>query len=344
MQVIGRLALFNKIFFLLIFFYSINCSAQDYPDLYIHNILRSGIDDIINQNYSQAKLEFEKLNSKYPDLPLGKIYLSAVEIARAYDYGDEYNDHLIMEYLNAACEQAEKLEKNKPELWNYYFLGLAEGYISYYKGLTGSWLSSINSAMNSVSNFEECIKLNSGFVEAYSGIGNYKYWKSKKTESLNWLPFVHDERAEGIELLEKAVNKSSYNTDLAVNSLIWIYINLKNYNEAAHIAEKALKKYPASRLFKWGLARAYEEIDRSKAIHYYYDILNSFPNLSGMNRYNEIVLKHIIAQQYAKSGEKLKALILCNEILAIKNLSESVKSKLGDRLDRIKDLQMSLLK
>jgi predicted Zn-dependent protease len=344
MQGTGLLELSNKIFLLIIFFFTLNCSAQEYPDPYIHNTLTSGIDNIINQKYSAAKSEFEKLNNKYPDLPLGKIYLSAVEIARAYDYGEDYNDHLITGYLDAAREQSEKLLSNKPDLWNYYFLGLAEGYISYYKGLNGSWIPSLNAAMNSVSNFEECIKINPGFVDAYSGMGNYKYWKSKKTESFNWLPFVHDERAEGINLLEKAVNKSSYSTYLAINSLIWIYMDKKNYNDAAHIAENALSKYPSSRLFKWGLARACEEIDRPKAIHYYYEILGSYPNLSAMNHYNEIVLKHIIAQQYAKSGEKSKALNLCNEILSIKNLSESVKSKLGDRLDRVKDLQSSLSK
>ncbi len=37
----------------------------------------------------------------------------------------------------------------------------------------------------------------------------------------------------------------------------------KNYSGAVHIAEVALKKYPSSRLFKWGIARAYEEIDRT---------------------------------------------------------------------------------
>jgi len=246
--------------------------------------------------------------------------------------------------VEAARDQSEKLVKNKPDIWNYYFLGLVDGYISYYKGLNGSWLSSISSAMSSVDNFEECIKINPDFADAYSGIGNYKYWKSKKTESFKWLPFVHDEREEGIRYLEKAVNKSSYGTYLAINSLIWIYMDKKNYIDAAHIAESALKKYPSCRLFKWGLARAYEDIDKSKAIRYYYEILNSYPNLSGMNHYNEIVLKHIIAQQYAKSGEKVKALTLCNEILSIKNLSESVISKLGDRLDRVKDLQQSLSK
>jgi tetratricopeptide (TPR) repeat protein len=339
MRVIGHLALYSKIFLLLLLSISVNIYSQEYPNESVNTLLKSGIEDIIIQNYSKAKSEFEKLNSKYPDLPFGKVYLAASEIARSYDYGEEYNGELISNYLNSAKDQSEKLlNKNPVDIWNYYFLGLTEGYISYYEGLNGSWVTSLKEGINSASNFEECLKKNPGFFEAYSGLGTYKYWKSKKIGFLSWLPFVHDERDEGINYLEKAIDKSSYNTYLAVNSLIWIYIDKKNFNNAIRISEKALQEYPKSRIFKWGLARAYEDVDRSKAINYYYEILNSYPDLNSMNHYNEIVLKHLIAQQYEKMGEKGKALKLCNDIMTIKNLTEFVKNKLGDRLDRVKEL------
>jgi hypothetical protein len=343
--VIGHLVLYSKIVLLLLLMFSGNIFSQEYPDGSVNLLLKSGIDDIINQNYSQAKSEFEKLNSKYPDLPFGKIYLAATEIARSYDYGEEYKGEVISKYLNLAKGQSESLlNKNSENIWNHYFLGLTEGYISYYEGLNGSWLTSLKEGINSESNFEECLKRNPDFVEAYSGLGTYKYWKSKKTGFLTWLPFVHDDRAEGINYLEKAVDKSSYNTYLALNSLIWIYIDKKNFDNAVRISEKALKKYPKSRFFRWGLARAYEDLDRSKAINSYYEIMNSYQDLNSMNHYNEIVLKHLIAQQYEKIGEKSKALKLCNEIMAIRNLSEFVKNKLGDRLERVKELQERVLK
>ena len=343
MRVTGPLAPYSKIIILILLIIAVNVIAQEYPDESVNSLLKSGIDNIITQNYSQAKSEFEKLNSKYPNLPFGKIYLAATEIARSYDYGEEYNGEVISKYLNAAKEQSEKLLSNNPEdIWNYYFLGLAEGYISYYEGLNGSWLTSLKEGVNSASNFEECLKRDPDFIEAYSGLGTYMYWKTKKTEFLTWLPFIHDEKAEGINYLEKAVAKSSYNTYVAVNSLIWIYIDQKNYSNAIRISERALEKYPRSRFFGWGLGRAYEDVDRAKAIKIYYEILNSYPNLNSMNHYNEIILKHLIAQQYEKTGEKGKALKLCNDILAIKNISEFVKNKLGDRLERVKELQSSI--
>ena len=345
MQVTGLLVPYSKIFFLLLLLIFANVYAQEYLDAQVNSLLKSGIDDITNQNYSQAKIDFDKLNSKFPDLPFGKIYLAATEIARSFDYGEDYNGDMISKYLYSAKDQSEKLlSKNSEDIWNHYFLGLTEGYISYYEGLNGSWLTSLKEGVNSASGFEECLKRNPDFIDAYSGLGTYKYWKSKKTKFLNWLPFVNDEREVGINYLEKAVEGTSYNTYLAVNSLIWIYIDKKNYTKAVQIAEKALEIYPKARFFKWGQARAYEDIDRSKAISIYYEILNSYPDLYSMNHYNEIVLKHLMAQQYDKMGEKEKALKLCNEILAVKNISEFVKNKLGDRFDRVKELQSSINK
>jgi predicted Zn-dependent protease len=345
MQVTGHLVLFRKIYFVLLLIIPAVIYSQEYPDNNVNTLLKSGIDNIINQNYIQAQGIFEKLNSKYPELPFGKIYLAATEIARSYDYGEESNEELILKYLNSAKEQSKELLNEKPSnIWNHYFAGLTEGYISYYEGLNGNMLTSIKEGINSSSNLEDCLKMNPAFYDAYPGLGTYKYWKSKKTEFLKWLPFVHDDRAEGISYLEKAINNFSYNTYLAVNSLIWINLDRKDFKKAIYISEKALEKYPASRFFKWGLGRAYEDTDRSKAIQIYNEILNSYPNLNNMNHYNEIILKHLIAQQYEKMGEKGKALTLCNEILGIKNISEFVKNKLRDRLDRVRDLKSILTK
>src|ERR1039457_5683136 len=187
MQVTGHLVRYSNMFILLLLIISVNTYSQEYPDRNVNTILKSGIDNIINQNYPQAKSNFETLNDKYPDLPFGKIYLAATEIARSYDYGVEYDGESISKYLNAARAQSEILLNKSPDnIWNHYFLGLAEGYISYYEGLNGSWITSLKEGINSASNFEECLKKNPDFFEAFSGLGTYKYWKSTKTKFLSW--------------------------------------------------------------------------------------------------------------------------------------------------------------
>jgi tetratricopeptide (TPR) repeat protein len=319
--------------------------SQRYPDPVVDSLIDSGIRKIINQNYDDAKSTFEDLNLRFPELPAGKIFIAAAEIARTFDYSDSSIPDSILGRLDEAQKQAGKLlEKNPGSVWYHYFLALAEGYSAYYNGLNGSWLPALSKGLNSISDFKDCLKINPVFYEAFTAIGTYKYWRSRKTAFLNWLPFVGNEEDSGIVYLKLSIEHSTYHRYLAVNSLIWIYIDRKKFNDAKSLAERALNEYPNTRLFMWGLARAYEGIDLNKSIDLYFGILNSYQSIQGLNRCKEIILKHIIAQLYYKIGEKENSLIECNEILGINNLSEYEKNTMDDRLDRVLQLKKKLLK
>lgn len=344
MRETGHLAHYRKLFtaFFLILL-SVNSYSQNYPDHVVDSLLRKGIDDILLQNYSEAKETFKYLRSNYSLLPLGNIYLAATEIARAYDYEEPFNSDYITANLDSAEAKAKNLlDRDDNNIWYRYFWALREGYYAYYQALGKNWLSALSNGVNSVRDFEKCLGIDPDFYESFTAIGAYKYWRSRKTEFLKWLPFVKDERESGIKNLQEAINHSTYNNYLAVNSLLWIYIDKKKYQEAIELAEKILKRYPSSRFIMWPLARAYEEIDIKRSINIYGNILDSYSQRKKSNNYNEIVLKHIIAQQYVKLGEKQKALNLCNEILSVNNLSEYVQDKLGNRLDRVRELKREL--
>jgi tetratricopeptide (TPR) repeat protein len=333
---------FNKIISAVLFL-SLSIFAQSYPDKKVDDLLRKGIDKIINQNYDEAKTIFSELDKLRSDLPLGKIYLAATEIAQSYDYEIPYNHKLITSYLESAKDISQKLlEKDERNLWNKYFLALTEGYIAYYDAIRGSWLQAISTGLSSISLFDDILESDSSFHDAYIAIGTYKYWESAKTEFLNWLPFIDDEKDLGIKLLSSAVKNSSYNYYLAVNSLLWIYIDRERYADAIELAEKALNKYPDSRIFRWGLARAYENINPQKSIKEYFNVFHSYPDTLKSNRINEVTLKHIIAQQYYKIGKKSDAKKLCEDILSIKNYSEYEKDKLESRLKRVQKLYKEL--
>jgi hypothetical protein len=318
-------------------------SAQDYPDPVVHNYVKTGIKKIIEQDYTSAVSTFTKLKNEYPANPLGKIYLAATYIARAYDYGEPFDEEKIESLLTDSYIQAKALlDKDSKNIWYNYFVALSEGYSAYFAAIKGNYFSAMSSGLSSVDYFEDCVEQKHDFYEAYIAIGTYRYWKSRKTEFLNWLPFVSDDREEGISLLEHSVKHTSYNSHLAINSLIWIYIDQKKSVKAVNLAEFALKENPGCRIFKWCLGRAYEDVDRRKSILIYNEILQSYPPEGKSNHLNEIILKHKIAQQYDKLGDKTKALNLCNEILGIKNLSDFVKEELGDRLKRVEDMRKDL--
>ena len=345
MQETARLVRFNLFLILSLLLTYSELLSQVYPVERVDYLLKNGINNIVKQDYETAKIYFNSLKIEFPELPFGKIYLAANKIAEAYDYGEDYDEEFILTNLDEAKEQAEKLmDSDESNTWYEYFYALAEGYKAYFHAINENWFSALNTGYNAISEFEKILTSDKNFYEAYIAIGTFEYWKSRKTEFMNWLPFNNDTRKIGIERLIVAIDSSSYNSYLAINSLIWIYIDQEKYNAAIKLSNQALAKFPDSRTFKWGMARAYEEIDPAKAISLYLEILNSYPILRNKNYKNEITLKHIIAQQYVKLEDRTNALKFCNEILSIKNLPEKTAEELADRLERVKSLKIELIK
>jgi hypothetical protein len=345
MQETERLARYS-ILILLFNFLAINSIfCQDYPDAKVDSLLKSGIRFIITQDYSSAEASFTQLDNEYPDLPFGKIYLVACRIAESFDFAEEYETEYIESSLDEAKELISKLlSDDENNLWYIYFYALAEGYTSYFEALNKNWLTSLSKGLNSISAFEHCLDIDERFYESYIAIGTFEYWKSRKTEFVAWMPFYKDGTETGIENLRVASKMASYNSYLAINSLIWIYIDQKDFNSAVELGEEALVIFPKSRYFKRGLARAYEEVDPPRSIELYKEILNSYTSNRKQNNINFIKLNHKIAQQYARIGENKKALENCEKILSIKNLSEFETLKLSRRIKRVKELKNSLSK
>lgn len=343
MQATGHLVRSDFITAVLLFLISCAANAQVFPDQKVDSLLRTGINLIVDQKYDAAKKVFNELDINHPELPLGKIYNAAVEIAYSYDFELPFNTEVIESNLEQALIQAEQiLERNQNDKWNVYFYALARGYASYYQAINGNWFNALKTGLSSVSAFEECLELDQEFYEAWIAIGTYEYWKSSKTDFLSWLPFMNDNKKSGIQKLKLAVKSSGYNSHIAIHSLIWIYIDQEDFDSALALAKYAVEKHPESRIFKWGLARSFEETDIQKSIDTYFEILESYKQTGIRTRVNEITVKHIIAQQYVKLGKSSKAKKLCEEILDYDDLSKFEKDKLADRLKRVRILYEEL--
>ncbi len=328
---------------LFVFLFPLVVFPQKYPNTKVDSLLTLGIVEIVKQNYSAAKTIFSELDSSFPQLPLGKTYKAAVSIAKSTDYAEDYNSAEIKELLDSAKVISERLlNENESGIWNNYFMALTLGYKAYFQILKGNYLDAFVDGYRSVQYFERCKDMDSAFYESYLAIGTYKYWKSAKASSLNWLPFFNDNRKEGINLLEKAVSNSSYNKYLALNSLIWIYINEKESEKAIGTAEQALKNFPGSRFFMWGLARAYEDVDKSKAIEVYSNIRKSLSRENHLTNINNVILLHKMAMLYHKTGDLNRALKLLNKIDTIK-LNRKETGRLENRLNRIRHLKTEIL-
>ena len=314
--------------------------GQIYPVKEVDSLLKAGIEKIILQDYPEAEKVFLSLNSNYPNLPFGEIFLAANEITRAIDYAEDMQEDFVDSLLESATEKTDLLlQEDDENLWNNYFEALIYGYKAYYHSISGNLVSAFADGVLSLRSFQKCLELNENFHEAYIALGTYNYWKSAQSKFFLWLPFVKDYREDGIELLERSIRSFSYHEHLAAFSLIWIYIDYGQSEKGVNLAEKMLGQYPESRFFRWALARAYQDIDKEKAIDVFKEILISVETLPNDNGFNKIVLKHKIAMLYFELGNYEKVLDLCNEVLDISLNSVELRERLSDRLDRVKELK-----
>ena len=214
--------------------------------------------------------------------------------------------------------------------WKEYFLATADGYDAYERMDRGDWFGGVNKGMSSASVFEDAIAQDSSFYDAYIGAGTYYYWRSEKTKSFNWLPFVKDRRERGIEMLQLGAERSEYNRFTAMSGLISILLDANDYDAVIKWSRLGLATYPNNRTFLWGLATA---LDRAKfsqeAVREYQILQHSLQDSHAPHPYNEIVCRLNLAKCQFAVGDTVHA--KCNLHALLNFRSASFPSTLTDR-------------
>ncbi len=333
-----KLSFSAGLFFLIL---SLSLFAQKHPIPEVHRLITVGLNQLTMQDFTGVQKTFTELDRRYPDIPLGKIFLAANLITKEFELNMGYSDAVILKYLNDASNQADLLlEDDESNVWNNYYKGLAEGFQAYFYALQNSWVKAFTTGLAAKRYFTRSLEIDPEFYDAFMAIGAYKFWKSEKTQAVSW--FFSDEREEGIAMLRTAIKNRTYHCFLAAHNLVWIYIHKKEYTTAYNELEPMLKLYPDSRFFKWDLARILEEIDRPRAIMVYKEILTSYKNDLRTNRCNEITLNYLLAKNYFAIGNKTLAIECMKLIPARSQLTTLEVERLGKRLDRIETLSAEI--
>ncbi|MFC1562849.1 hypothetical protein ACFL4Z_02220, partial [candidate division KSB1 bacterium] len=217
---------------------------------------------------------FDTLCVIEPENPFGYFCM-----AFCYDYiMDEYRNLNFMEEFNKAAnnavKKAEILEK-KGNLTAETFLwsGGALGIRGVRRAMVGDWFGAFRDGLKAGSKLKNSIEIDSTLYDTYFGLGNYHYWKSVKSKTFWWLPFIGDERQKGINEIKLSIKKGKFTEIPGKTSLLRIYIEEKKYNEVFELADEILKEYNfLNPLWFKGFALIYTE-DWQKAIDLYNEIL-----------------------------------------------------------------------
>ena len=305
------------------------------------SLINASIEQSIVHNYAAAESAAVELIKLEPDSPAGYFYRAGVVNSMMVDYEENHREEDLFRYLDQAVEIASQRIEGEPDNpWHHFYLGGAKAYLAFQHLRSGHYFSALTNGMKALSELDRAIEIDSTLYDAYLGIGNYKYWITRRTEFIRWFPFIPDKREEGIRLMYVAMREGRYSWSSAASALAWVLIDAERYEETLEVIEKPLEVYPDSRFFLFAQARCLYEMGRyEESIESYTKLLKNIRSAERNNRFNEIgILAKLAEANYALERFE-EAERYCREGLNLP-LSEEVRGrskkslgKLGEILD-----------
>lgn len=297
------------------------------------------IDLTIRQQYDRALQRCRKLQAELPQHPVGYFFEAATLQAMMLDYeADAFRERFLelTAQVQRLCKKA--LQEQPENSWLYFFYGGALGYEAYLRGREQEYLTAFREGWESIQYLERAVQLDSTNFDARLGIGVYKYYRSKLGKFLAWLPFVHNERREGIRLIELARRRGTFSKAAATNALIWIFISEKEFERAQALIDSSRAHYPDSRFFMWSQATVALRTERFHvACEIFERIIASYAAEGVRSAYNELVCHSRLAELYAELENQHKAAEHARQALALE-IPRSYRKKAGEYRKRAENV------
>jgi len=309
----------------------------------LRGAILTGIHLTANDQFAAAESLFTELAGEHPSSPVGPLFTAATIHAQMLDEESPARHDEFEQWLTKAETLAENWRKAQPSSGEPEFvLGAALGYDAVYESRWGGWFAAAKKGLRAKNHFAEAVKLDTTLVDAYLGIGNYNYWKSVKTDFINWLPIVADDHRKGLEQLRYVIADGVFSKSAARVSLCWALMHDGEFDVALAHADTLKAEYPDAKAPLWIKAYASFHLYRwSDALNLYNELEQRILAVGPGNYYNLIDCAYYEAQSHNGLGQWTDALKACHKALAYPAPTD-IKKRQKDKLNRLRDLQKEL--
>ena len=291
--------------------------------------------------YEAALATIDQLELELPDHPITAVLRAGVLYCRMLDHEDlEDFDEFERQY-DLAWDATEKLKKEGEIAEADLYFGTLLGFRALLHQRQGKWWPAVRVGIKAYKYMKSCLREDSTLSDAYLGVGTYKYWRSRATDFINWLPFIPDQKEEGIALIYRAMEEGVLGREIARSTLAWTLIDADQPLEAVQLSIEGLKIYPGSRFYMWTLADGYYKMGHLEyAGQVYKQIWDSIHPLERNNHYNELGICKKMGYIYLGLNNPEEALKWINQGLSFQ-LDDEVRERRKKTLEILKDLKNS---
>jgi tetratricopeptide (TPR) repeat protein len=243
---------------------------------------------VFQDSFPQAYQTARELNDTIPGRPIYRLLYASIVEAEMMDQEDYSLGRVFRDSVDSAIDVLDRwVDKNPRDAWGHFLLGSAYGYRAVWQYQTGKWFKSMFSGLKSKNRFFKALELDPSLYDAYTGIGSYHYWSTVKLRK--YIPFLSDNRDEGLRELQLAMDSSLFSSQPAAAGLAWALLNERRYGDALKIALILKEKTYTGRTSLWILGGVYwANGSLKKASDAYGELIESLVRAGNQNYYNLI--------------------------------------------------------
>ena len=315
----------------LVFFSVSMLLAQSYPDSSQIDYFNSVQQLLFNDRFVEA----DSLNDVYiryhPSDPAGYLFKASVRLAVMTDSEENLFEEEFKQLLDTVMVLSEVVMDTcgpKASAWMALGRGHAPPYGSLWESRFGSTVGAIKRGYRARGEYELGLAFDSSLSDLYMGLGAFHYWKSAKAGILRQLRLFRNDKDKGIAELRQSAESSHISKESSRNALIWIWLDMKEFDSAIVACREMLQKHPDSKLFLWPLAQAYYLTENWSASAETYARLRELLTLNAGNYFNLIECDYYLLRCYDRAGMPDRAKATAVEFLMYESL---IPEKTSDR-------------
>ncbi|MBD3297023.1 MAG: hypothetical protein GF341_00045 [candidate division Zixibacteria bacterium] len=309
------------------------------PGAFLDTVLM-GVHWTENEQFAKAESLFTVMSAQYPRSPIGPLFMAAAIHGEMLDQESPARAVEFHRWLDETINEAELWRTSHPGNGEPEFiLGAALGYDAVYESHWGGWFAALKRGLSAKNHFKHALELDTTLTDAYLGLGTYNYWKSVKTDFINWLPIVPDDRQKGLNQLRRVIEHGTISRNAARASLCYALMNEGDYLTAIAHADTLATHLPNAKSPLWILAEANMALYRwNDAAEYYDDVESRIKDDGPGNYFNLIESAANRARALYEAGRYREALAECHAGLSYPAPND-IRKRHDRTLEQLRDLQ-----
>ncbi len=294
------------------FIFHKNGKAQILQDAQAKQLSSQILENIYNQNFTQAKAlttQLEKKYAKHPVVPFLKAYRLSWEhlpLEKSIPQYTYYN-----QYLQLAANYAKKrVDVNANDLEGNYFLMMIYGLLAQHEAESGDFMQSVGYGKKSYAHMKKGFGEEKNYADFHFSSGLFKYYAVQYPETHPiakpfMLFFPGGDKQKGLWHFQQAAQHSQFSKVESKIYLAIIYSKYEqNYMQFLNYAQQLIGQYPKNPFFWTRYCEALILVGRYAEAEMHLSKFQSRPENLYQSAQN--LFKGMIQEKYYKNGAKAK--------------------------------------